>query len=49
MSRFDRIKELMAQKTAVDSELKKLNEEIKLEYAALKQPRKARAKKEAVT
>ncbi|MGY4197806.1 hypothetical protein [Bradyrhizobium sp. USDA 4520] len=46
MDRLKRITELVAQKTAIDAELKTLKEQIAQESAALKKARRPRQKKE---
>ncbi|HSE37311.1 MAG TPA: hypothetical protein VLG74_08420 [Blastocatellia bacterium] len=47
MDRLNRITELVAQKTAIDTELKSLKEQVAQETAALKRPRKPRKKADA--
>ncbi|MGY3388339.1 restriction endonuclease S subunit [Bradyrhizobium sp. USDA 3311] len=46
MDRLKRITELVAQKSAIDAELKTLKEQIAQESAALKKTRKPRQKKD---
>jgi len=47
LERLQRIKELMAQKTTIDAELKTLQEQVEKESAAFKKPRQPRKKAEA--
>ncbi len=46
MDRLKRIEELVKQKATIDGELRTLKEQVAAESAALKKPRKARAKKQ---